>query len=379
MRHRQLTMGADTSELYLCTYWYPYSVDSMYEIIMHSTDNGLSFSLGNNRNFGWFGIPSSLYGDAAPGVVYESPDHSADTFSVSFDSGMTLTHKYFPDNPVQCATGCVPGEILIQGYLTNPFIGPVIFRSHDYGSTFDTIHIPDSLALVDIGVNPGELYFRGYRTDYQNIKIVFSPDYGATFEKHVITVPYCLDFDLRRGASQGEFYLLVYEAGPEDHFFIYHVTNYGENFTLQSVFNVNCECLISYSAGRKPGTFYVARRSTWTPDLYIDYSTDYGVTFTTYTHYLDSTYTETANLDKAIGIRVYPNPTSTELNIDLPKDNGYNHLQLLNLFGQVSLQQDIKQGSEKVLVDVTKLSRGFYMVKVTTKDNGVLTRKVVVN
>ncbi len=378
MRHRQLTMGADTSELYLCTYWYPHAMDSMYEMIMHSTDNGLSFSLGNNRNFGWLPFPSTLYGDATSGAVYESTDHSADTFSVSFDYGFMLTRKYFKNNPVQCATGSVPGEFLVQSWAEYPIFSNAILRSQDYGSNFDTILILDSLNLVDVGVNPGELYFRGFRTDYQNLKIVFSPDYGLTFQKHVITVPYCSDFDLRRGVSPGEFYLLVYDTGPEYHFYIYHVTNYGVNYTLQSLFNVNCECLIAYTAGRKPGTFYVARRSTYTPRLYIDYSTDFGVTFTTYTHYLDSTYTGTTHAVKAKDMSVHPNPTSTLLNVDLPKENTECHLQLLNLFGKVILEQEIRQGAEKAVMDVSAIAKGFYIIVLTTKDGRVGSMKVVI-
>lgn len=380
MRKRQLTMGADTSELYLSTYWYPFwpaVADSQYEMILHSTDNGMNFSMGNNRNFGWVGIPSSLYGDAAPGVVYESPDHYVDTFSVSFDYGVALTRKYFKNNPVQCATGSVPGEFLVQSWAEYPILSSAILRSQDYGSTFDTILIPDSINLVDVGVNPGELYFKGYNLDEHVIKIVCSPDYGQTFQEHNISVPYYLDFNLRRGASPGEFYLLVYENGPEDHFYIYHATNYGENCTLQSLFTLNCECLISYTAGRKPGTFYVALRSAWTPDLTIYYSTDYGVTFTSYTHYLDSTYTGSVRLMNEKDIRVFPNPASTALNIDLPKDNGYHQLRLLNLFGRVVLEQELKPVSDKVVIDVSAIETGFYIISLTTKDGQVITKKVV--
>ena len=374
MRHRQLTMGKDTSELYLCTYWFPYSYNSVYEIIMHSNDNGLSFSLRNNRFcIVYPGSPSALFGDSTSGVVYECPDHAPDTFSVSIDTGMTLIHKYF-HHPFQPATGCLPGEIYFQTYTSVS----VLWRSVNYGSSFDTIIMADSLELVDVGVNPGELYFEGYGT-HTMINIVTSSNYGLTCESHKITVPYYLFYDLRRGALPGEFYLLLYDSPFEDYFYIYHVTDYGNTVTYQQKHEGCGGYFAAYTAGRKPGTFYVARRSTYTPDLYIDYSTDYGVTFTTYTHYLDNNYTGIVIRNDRFNIIVYPNPGSTKFNIDLPKDNDYIILQILNLYGQVCLQQEITSCSEKVVFDVANLSKGIYVVRLKTKDNKSLIKKVIVN
>jgi hypothetical protein len=374
LKHHQLATGPDTSEIYLCTYWLNCGYDSVFEIIMHSTDNGKNFSLRNKRYREVYpGFPSALFGDSTFGVIYECPDIGPDTFSVSFDTGMTLIRKYF-HHPFEPASGCQPGEIYFRSYTTS---GRTICRSTNYGSSFDTISIPNSLDLVDVGNNPGELYFEGYETNDTLIKIVVSLDYGATFEFHEITMPYHLYYDLRRGAISGEFYLLVYDAAGENDFDIYLATDYGNFVTYQTNFDSCGGYFQSYTAGRKPGTFYVARRSTWTPELLIDYSVDYGITFTTYTHYLDCTYTGIANTTKAKDIHIYPNPTSSTLNINLPIENTYYHLQLINIFGRVVNEQEIKPGSEKVIVDVSDIVEGFYIISLTTKDGQVVTKKVV--
>ena len=287
---------------------------------------------------------------------------------------MTFIRKHF-HHPSEPASGCLPGEILFRSYTST---GLVICRSTDYGSSFDTLPMADSLVLIDVGVLPGELYFEGYGT-HTIIKVVTSFDYGATYQFHNISVPYYRYYDFRHGTMPGEYYLLVWVSPYDDYFYIYHTTDYGNTVTLQQTHQDCFDYFVSFIAGRKPGTFYVARRNVHNPNLYIDYSTDYGVTFTTYTHYLDSNYTGIVNRNDQFNIRVYPNPVSTHLNIELPKDNGYNHLQILNLFGQVSLQQEIKPGSKKVLVDVSKLVKGFYVLRLKTTANKYFMKKISCN
>jgi len=367
-------MGSDTSEIYLCTYWYP-KFDSMNETILHSINNGLHFSIKNSRFIYTLpSYPTPIFGDFTSGVVYKCPDWAVDTFAISFDTGMTLNRKYF-SHPSDPASGCLPGEIYFQTYLSG---GTQLCRSTNYGTSFDTIPINDSLEIVDVGVNPGELYFAGYGSD-TIINVVTSLDYGITYQSHKIKVPNYINYHLRHGPSSGEFYLLVYDSPFEDYFYIYHVTDYGNNVTFQQT-HENCGGLFkSYTAGRKPGTFYVARRSTYDPTLYLDYSSDYGVTFTTYTHYLDSAYTGIVNKDLPLNIKVYPNPFTTQLNIELPIDNQYLNMQLLNFLGQVCFEQAILSGSEKVVINIPILVTGIYFIRLTTRDNRSLIRKVAVN
>ena len=80
-----------------------------------------------------------------------------------------------------------------------------------------------------------------------------------------------------------------------------------------------------------------------------------------------------------MNIKVYPNPVTTQLNIELPKDNQYLYLQLLNFLGQVCLEQEIKPGSEKVFIDIPKLEKGVYFIRLKTGDNRSLIRKVAVD
>lgn len=375
-QHRQLAMGTDTAEIYLCTYWFPHEYDSIYETILHSSNNGLSFSIRNDEFIYTLpGPPSAIYSDSASGVVYKCPDHSADTFSVSLDTGLTLIKKYFhlPTNP---ASGCLPGEIYFQTYLS----GPVLCRSTNYGSSFDTIDIPGSMDILDVGVNPGELFFFGYDNPVDTvINIVTSLDFGFTYQSHKIYVPYYNNCHLRHGTSTGEFYLMVYDTPGEEHFRLYHATDYGNTVTYQQTFEGCGGFFTSYTAGRKPGTLYVARRSTYDPYLYIDYSTDYGVTFTTYTHYLDSTYTGIPQKQIRDKISIFPNPASDRINITIHSSLGKQKVELLNLYGQLYAKADIPESCDRITILTGTLPRGLYILRVISGQGRVTAKKLLLN
>nr|NQU93760.1 T9SS type A sorting domain-containing protein [Bacteroidota bacterium] len=95
-----------------------------------------------------------------------------------------------------------------------------------------------------------------------------------------------------------------------------------------------------FTAGRVPGSFYVIR-STQDPTqthawLYIDYSNDYGETFTTYFHDLDSLYTSIPSLEKPdFSLINFPNPFSikTSIGFQLPKNANNAFLSIYNING----------------------------------------------
>jgi len=110
---------------------------------------------------------------------------------------------------------------------------------------------------------------------------------------------------------------------------------------------------VFYTAGREPGSFYVMRSRInpagdhiW---LYIDYSTDYGVTFTTYFHNLDSTITSINNdYETDIVLRNYPNPFTdkTVINFQLPENPGIAELKIYDLSGKTIKEYSINNKNQ---------------------------------
>lgn len=96
---------------------------------------------------------------------------------------------------------------------------------------------------------------------------------------------------------------------------------------------------VHYTAGREPVSFYVMRtRVSESGDhiwLYIDYSSDYGQTFTTWFHDLDSLYTSVQSIKKPEPqLIAYPNPFNTSTTIEFELDiSGHVVLYLYDVFG----------------------------------------------
>jgi hypothetical protein len=101
---------------------------------------------------------------------------------------------------------------------------------------------------------------------------------------------------LSRGADPGELYLVTWHLPCNYH--IYFSSDYGQTFQLKYQSD-ECDFYYwgySFSAGREPGSFYVSRGTGNDNDnpththQYIDYSTDYGKSFTTFFHDTHSGY-----------------------------------------------------------------------------------------
>lgn len=370
----QLAMGADTSEIYLCTRWYPTGYDSVFESILHSTDNGCSFAIKNSR---YIKYPEILYGklfsDPTPGVVYKLPVDYPDSFAVSFDTGMTLLGRSF--STPEPASGCIPGELYFRSAAG-------LFHSVDYGLTFETWPTPTPAGLLqDVGANPGELYFSGPVGDSM-VTVYSTVDYGTTIQSHPIRVNCQPTFyDIRRGTSPGEFYLLLWDDLGEEYFYIYHATGYGDTATFQRKFECGTFTTsfskTAYSAGRKSGTFYVTRRSLYFPDLYVDYSTDYGLTFTTCYHYLDSTYTGMAPVVSGREVSIFPNPATDRVTVEANPGQEVQEVTLWDHRGTMCSDIDISGGGSRVTIATGALPRGLYLVRVALKDGTVVVKKVV--
>lgn len=78
-----------------------------------------------------------------------------------------------------------------------------------------------------------------------------------------------------------------------------------------------------------------------------------------------------------VGLEIYPNPVSEELNVRLRDDNDkISRLVISNALGQVVVEQIVKDNDEKIILPVGSLPVGIYFLTVQTKD-GMTTRKIV--
>ena len=140
-------------------------------------------------------------------------------------------------------------------------------------------------------------------------------------------------------------------------------------------------CRVQYTAGKEPGSFYVLRsRIGPTGDhvwLYIDYSNDYGETFTTYFHDLDSIYS-IGELSNNSNINAYPNPFSRQLAIELPQNMDLSNwavLEIYNVQGQRVATQPIT--SHTISWKPANLSGSIYFIKVKQGNQAIGLKKVI--
>ena len=77
---------------------------------------------------------------------------------------------------------------------------------------------------------------------------------------------------------------------------------------------------------------------------------------------------------------IYPNPTSTLVNIDydLPLEIESAGVRILNLFGSVLKEVDIERGTNKLTVDVSDLKSGIYFYTVLINGNLYETKKLII-
>lgn len=128
--NRSITRGADTAEFYLWCYWYQ-SQSTQWYALYHSNDNGQTISIQRKAKFSE--SLGQIYGDAAPGTLFQIPFHSVDSIGVSFDTGQTFQVKYASLVHGGLA-GCVPGEV--YAYRSGSLLVPGLYRSTDYGDSF---------------------------------------------------------------------------------------------------------------------------------------------------------------------------------------------------------------------------------------------------
>ncbi|MFU8844746.1 MAG: T9SS type A sorting domain-containing protein [Bacteroidales bacterium] len=344
--YSQITRGAQPGEIYFSGHWYIDNNGQVHYGIFRSADNGEHISLQYEN----IEVPppdemkiGKVLGDAADGALY---NYGWNELWVSFDSGDNWTYREDYPDYTKYFTGSIQGLIFRGNYQG-------FFKSIDFASTFDLLPITVICPFTEIGFSEPEFYgVYGEPGLYYNF--VHTIDYGQTCTE--IPIDSTTAFwsvsgyspQISRGTNPGEIYLVSW--WPDYHYKIFHSVDTGYTWTekFESGYIDIFYWGVTYTAGRQPGSFYVKRATpapsgdhTW---LYIDYSSDYGETFTTYFHDLDSTIT---GLDiherNTIHLSNYPNPFKdfTTFSFQLPANCKNAQLNIYDLPGKIIRVFDI--------------------------------------
>ena len=74
-------------------------------------------------------------------------------------------------------------------------------------------------------------------------------------------------------------------------------------------------------------------------------------------------------------IKLYPNPATELINIELGGVNSYRKVQIINLYGQVVLEEGFNN-SQDLAINISKLTSGFYFVAIDI-ENKIVTQKFI--
>jgi len=330
----QITRGASTGEIYIATDWYTDNTGVVHRALFRSIDNGetltFQYETLNDPPAGEMKL-SQVLGDAAPGALY---NYGWNELWVSFDYGENWEYREdHPDNAYYIC-GAIDGVIYKTSWVK-------LHKSCNFGQTFDLVTDPLTIPVPEAGLADGEFF--GINGDAGvGFVLIHTIDYANTYTE--IPIDSTVAFwqisghypGISRGAEPGELYLVSW--WPDYHYKVFYSSDTGQIWheEYESGYINIFYWGVGYTAGREPGSFYVIRgRLTPSGDhvwLYIDYSNDYGETFTTYFHDLDSLYTSVAQIEKPVlKLSAFPNPFAEKTTIEFEMPENCNN-PLLNIY-----------------------------------------------
>ncbi|MCB2208001.1 MAG: T9SS type A sorting domain-containing protein [Bacteroidetes bacterium] len=382
----QITRGAAPGEIYISNEWF-FDSPYLHFGIFHSTDNGKHLTPQYNNIEtpppGEMKI-GKVIGDATPGALY---NYGNNEFWVSFDEGVNWEYREgFPSNTYYIS-GTTEGIIFSTSWVK-------LHKSVNYGEVFETITDPLTIPIPEIGFGDGEFF--GINGDAGiEFQLIHTYDYANTYTE--IPIDSSVAFwqigghwpQISRGTEPGELYLVSW--WPDYHYKIFHSIDTGYTWTQQyesdsiSIYYWG----VQYTAGREPGSFYVKRARldpTFTHTLvYIDYSSDYGQTFTTYFHDLVPDFTSVnAIKEPIIKLTNAPNPFSnlTTFNFQLPGNAGNPKLNIYNIQGKRVRQFDVNGKNQQQWngtgANGNPLPKGIYLYNITYNNTSTALQKAII-
>lgn len=372
----QITRGAQPGELYLSGDWYLENNSILHYAILRSSDNGESISLQYENietpPLGEMKV-SNVLGDASPGTLY---NYGNNELWVSFDYGESW--EYIESvGSANYTSGSLEGEI----YKNGTDVAGTLYYSENHGFDFSANNTNIKFR-IEVGILPGEIYgLSGIAGIGYNLKK--SSDYGLSFNTYSIDstiafwAPSGQKPKISRGTEPGEIYLTSWT--PELHYKIFHSVDTGYTWTekYESDYIDIYYWSVQFTAGREPGSFYVMRARinpagdhVW---LYIDYSNDYGETFTTYFHNLDSTITNTTKIDN-IKMSIYPNPFNDKISIETRPE--FKMIEIYDINGKNHFLRKLLEENTIEIIDLRELEKGIYIMKIRSQGQNI-TKKII--
>jgi hypothetical protein len=376
--YNQITRGAEQDEIYISTDWYIDNSGHIHYAIFHSINNGenihLKYENIETPPLGEMSV-GGILGDATPGALYNFDNNE---LWVSLNNGENWEFKeIYPDN-TKYLSGQVDGTIFKR-------VGAQLSQSNNYGDSFLLVIDPINCPLREPGYYLGEFYglngnigeglFLDHTYNYTSTYTEIPIDSAVAFWQVGGYYP-----QFSRGTDSGELYLISWWLNSN--YKIFHSIDTGYTWTekFESDYINIYYWRVAYTAGREPGSFYVLR-SRINPSLnhvwlYIDYSSDYGETFTTYFHDLDSLFTTVReNYAYVIELNIFPNPfkTTTQFCFNLTEESSV----AITIYDHTGKKVDIvnpgllSPGNHSVEFNSAYLSGGIYFC--TLEVNGIKT------
>jgi hypothetical protein len=382
------TRGTLEGEIYYPTSTYIDNQGQVHTAIFRSTDHGahlqLQYETLTEPPAGDMSI-GQVVGDATPGVLY---NYSTDTlyYSVDYGHNWQMIEYSLYENLGEYFAGNSPA-IIYKTIVNSSNYRIELYESVDFGNTFNIVNDSVYGFWGDVGYSPGDIHLLKIKEWPEfELGIRNSNNYGISFEDVSIDsliAGLVLSGNypkISRGANPGELYLVTWHLPSYYH--IYHSADYGQTFTLQYLSD-ECDFYYwgySFTAGRQPGSFYVFRNylehNGTHRELYIDYSSDYGQTFTTFHHTLDSTVS-IAEPAKEFQIRTYPNPFHEQLTIELPRNISLTDNYRLNIYNtQGKLITTKPVYDYNITWQPHNLPGGIYFIKLQTEKKTYTVQKV---
>ncbi len=92
---------------------------------------------------------------------------------------------------------------------------------------------------------------------------------------------------------------------------------------------------------------------------------------------LTTPYSSINSMTDDVRVKLFPNPTSSDVTISLPITNSAVSIEIIDMAGRVKLTQTLPQGTEKALLATSQLTQGAYYVRITGGDINTVKKLVV--
>ena len=76
-------------------------------------------------------------------------------------------------------------------------------------------------------------------------------------------------------------------------------------------------------------------------------------------------------------LRIYPDPANELVNVSLPENETFYYCEIIDIFGKRVIIKDNIQTGNHLIVDISELSPGIYLVNLYTKETK-FTKKLIV-